>query len=72
MNKKDILALSNSELVAHSMHINSIITKEANSRGSITAKSRKDFIWAVEELAKRFDLDIEVLKCNTDSEHWWK
>lgn len=70
MNKRDIIALDDTELIAHAMQIESQCTKEENMSG-ITVKTKKDYIWTIEELCKRFNLDFDRFVGLTGLKQWW-
>lgn len=72
MNKSEILALNNEELIAHALGLETTITLQSNSTRGITQKSIKDYKWTLEEIANRFNLDLDALVYMTESTHWFK
>lgn len=70
MNKREITELTDSELIAHALRNEAQSTKEENTRG-ITNSTKKDYMWTMEELCKRFDLDIQVVTKKIGADHWW-
>jgi hypothetical protein len=68
--KNEILALDDTELIAHALYIEMKVTKEENTRG-VTQSTSKDYKWTLEEVANRFNLDLEKLKNLTASESMW-
>lgn len=71
MNKKEIMSLDNTSLIAHAMHMEYVCTVEANSARGISKKTVKDYKWTVEELSKRFELDKDKFIDLTGAGHWW-
>ena len=73
MNKKEIQSLDNESLLAHALGLEANVVKQANfGKRGITSKTVKDYMWTMEEVAKRFNLDLEKLVSKTGSSHWWE
>lgn len=70
MKKSEILELDNEELLAYLLRLESVMNYEANSRG-ITKSTVKMYKWTVEELCKRFNLNLNKFVSLTGNENWW-
>lgn len=71
MNKSEILALDNDSLLAHLLDMESITTNEVNSSRGITKKSIKDYKWTLDEVCKRFNLNLDIVAEKAGVDHWW-
>lgn len=60
--KKDIQEMNDSELIS-AFHWNVVrVTNETNSMRGVTQKSLKEEKYILDEMIKRFNLDVAVLK----------
>lgn len=60
--KKEIQEMNDSELIS-AFHWNVVrVTNETNSMRGVTQKSLKEEKYILDEMIKRFNLDVEVLK----------
>lgn len=62
MNKTEINQLSDEKLICEFYWTAVKTTNEANSRRGLTKATAKKEEWLVEAVAKRFGLDVEILK----------
>lgn len=53
--------LSDTELVVSFARLESKITKDINFKGKVSQKTEKDHTKTIKEMAKRFNLDYDVL-----------
>ncbi|ALA13254.1 hypothetical protein AVV02_gp268 [Bacillus phage AvesoBmore] len=60
--KKEVQEMNDSELIS-AFHWNVVrVTKETNSTRGVTQKSLKEEKYILDEMIKRFNLDVVVLK----------
>ncbi|MGN4692223.1 hypothetical protein [Bacillus cereus group sp. MYBK215-1] len=61
LTKKAIKEMTNEELVSSLLWNTVRSTNELNTRGSVTQQTRKEERYLMEEVANRFNLDLDVL-----------
>jgi len=71
MNKKEILNLSNTMLFVHILDLEDKMSSDIALRGSISKPTIKDFKISMEEIAKRFNMDLDVIIKERHLEHFW-
>ena len=71
MNKKEILNLSNTMLFVHILDLEDKMSSDIALRGSISKPTIKDFKISMEEIAKRFNMDLDVIVKERHLEHFW-
>lgn len=62
MKKSEIVSMTNEELVAEMLWCTIRSTKEINSMRGLTKQTIKEEQWLLGEVAKRFNLDLEVIQ----------
>lgn len=61
VNKKDILALDNEKLLALFVITDEKCYNESKKHGSVREELNNDYMMTLEEVSKRFNLDMEKL-----------